>query len=141
MDAFTERITQIANERLAGIELVPELAIDYEISLNKLKPEHIPGILSDIAQLEPTGNNNPDALFCSRNCKVSRAWAVGDGRHLKLTLGAGNHQFDAIAFNQGQWLKDMPSYVDVAYAFEINTYQGRQSLQLNIRDIKASEQA
>ena len=141
MDAFTERITRIAHERLEGVELVPELAIDYEISLNKLKPEHIPGILSDIAQLEPTGSNNPDALFCSRNCKVSRAWAVGDGRHLKLTLGAGNHQFDAIAFNQGQWLKEMPSYVDVAYAFEINTYQGRQSLQLNIRDIKASEQA
>ncbi len=141
MDAFTERITRIAHERLAGVELVPELAIDYEISLNKLKPEHIPGILSDIAQLEPTGSNNPDALFCSRNCKVSRAWAVGDGRHLKLTLGAGIQQFDAIAFNQGQWLKEMPSYVDVAYAFEINTYQGRQSLQLNIRDIKASEQA
>jgi len=29
--------------------------------------------------------------------------------------------------------------MDVAYAFEINTYQGRQSLQLNVKDIKASE--
>lgn len=138
---FSERINEVANRTLAGYELVPELAIDYEISLDRLRPEHIPGILSDIAQLEPTGTHNPDALFCSRNCKVARAWLVGDGRHLKLALGAGMHQFDAIAFNQGHWLEAMPSHLDVAYAFEINSYQGRQSLQLNIRDIKASETA
>ena len=136
---FSERLNQIARDTLAGMELVPELAIDYEISLDRLKPERVPGILSDIAQLEPTGTHNPDALFCSRNCKVMRAWGVGDGRHLKLTLGADTHQFDAIAFNQGYWLADLPSHVDVAYAFEINSYQGRQSLQLNVRDIKASE--
>jgi len=33
----------------------------------------------------------------------------------------------------------LPEYLDVAYTFEINNYQGRQSLQLNVRDIKASE--
>ena len=141
LHTFTERITQIARERLAGMELAPELSIDYDISLDRLKPEHIPGILSDIAQLEPTGTNNPDALFCSRNCRVAKAYAVGDGRHLKLTLGSGLHQFDAIAFNQGHWMQDMPAYVDIAYAFEINSYQGRQSLQLNVKDIKASEQS
>lgn len=139
IEAFTERIIKIARERLAGIDLAPELFIDYEISLDKLKPEHIPGILADIAQLEPTGSNNPDALFSSRNCKVTRAYAVGDGRHLKLTLGADFHQFDAIAFNQGHWMQNLPEYVDVAYTFEINDYQGRQSLQLNIKDIKVSE--
>jgi hypothetical protein len=32
----------------------------------------------------------------------------------------------------------MPQYIDVAYTFEINDYQGRQSLQLNVKDIKAS---
>ena len=139
LEAFSERITSIAHKRLDGIELAPELSIDYEISLDRLKPEHIPGILSDITQLEPTGTSNPDALFCSRNCRVARAYTVGDGRHLKLSLGAGLHQFDAIAFNQGHWMENMPQHVDVAYTFEINTYQGRQSLQLNVKDIKASE--
>lgn len=139
LNAFTERVTQIARERLSGMELAPVLSIDYDISLDRLKPEHIPGILSDIAQLEPTGTNNPDALFSSRNCRVARAYAVGDGRHLKLSLGSGMHQFDAIAFNQGHWMQNMPAYVDIAYAFEINSYQGRQSLQLNIKDIKASD--
>jgi len=139
LEAFSERITRIAHEKLDGMELAPELWIDYEISLDRLKPEHIPGILSDIAKLEPTGTSNPDALFCSRNCRVARAYTVGDGRHLKLSLGSGLHQFDAIAFNQGHWMQDMPQYMDVAYAFEINTYQGRQSLQLNVKDIKASE--
>ena len=137
-EAFSDRITQIARDCLSGMELAPDLSIDYEIALDRLRPEHIPNILSDIAQLQPTGINNPDALFCSRNCRVARAWAVGEGRHLKLSLGSGAHQFDAIAFNQGHWMEDMPQYIDVAYAFEINDYQGRQSLQLNVKDIKAS---
>ena len=69
-EAFSDRITQIARDCLSGMELAPDLSIDYEIALDRLRPEQIPNILSDIAQLQPTGINNPDALFCSRNCRV-----------------------------------------------------------------------
>jgi hypothetical protein len=30
----------------------------------------------------------------------------------------------------------MPDRVDLLYHFELNEYQGRQSLQLNVRDIR-----
>ncbi len=133
-----DRLNAYAREKLEGMELAPVLGIDREIALEKIRSEHVPGILEDVDQLEPTGRENPEAVFCSRNLRVVRARAVGDGQHLKLTLRAGSSDYDAIAFRQGHWLENMPDMVDIAYTFEVNSYMGRQTLQLNIKDIKAS---
>ena len=134
--AFHKRIIEIARESFKGIDLTPVLHIDYEIALEKLQPEHFPGILEAVEQLEPTGASNPSALFCSRNCRVVRANAVGKGEHLKLVLRAGNNQLDAIAFRQGSLLENLPDFVDIAYTFEINEFNGRSTMQLNVRDIQ-----
>ena len=136
--AFQERLITIARDSFKGIDLTPVLHIDYEIALEKLQPEHFPGILQAVDQLEPTGASNPSALFCSRNCRVLRANTVGKGEHLKLLLGAGNNQLEGIAFRQGALLETLPDYVDIAYTFEINEFNGRSTMQLNVRDIQPS---
>lgn len=137
-EAFSQRLNQIASQQLDGFELMPVLHIDYDISLDRLRPEHIPGILSDVAKLEPTGHKNPDALFSSHHCKVLRARTVGNGAHLKFSVRDGQQEFDAIAFRQGHWATDMPDYVDIAYAIDINDYMGMRNVQLNVKDIKKS---
>ncbi len=134
--AFLDRLVGIARESFKGLELTPALHIDYEIALEKLQGEHFPGILDAVEQLEPTGASNPSALFCSRNVRVLRANTVGKGEHLKLVLGAGSNQLDAIAFRQGALLENLPDYVDIAYTFEINEFNGRSTMQLNVRDIQ-----
>lgn len=134
--AFQERLIDIARESFMGLDLMPALHIDYEIALEKLQAEHFPGILDAVKQLEPTGALNPGALFCSRNIRVLRANTVGKGEHLKLVLGAGSNQLDAIAFRQGALLETLPDYVNIAYTFEINEFNGRSTMQLNVRDIQ-----
>jgi len=134
--AFQERLMDIARESFMGLDLTPALHIDYEISLEKLQADHFPGILDAVEQLEPTGAFNPGALFCSRNIRVLRANTVGKGEHLKLVLGAGSNQLDAIAFRQGAMHENLPDYVDIAYTFEINEFNGRSTVQLNVRDIQ-----
>lgn len=141
LPALLERLNSQARKTLAGLELAPVLGIDREILLDKLRAEHVPGIMEDVGLLEPTGRGNPEALFCSRNLQVKQARTVGDGQHLKLTLRAGTKDYDAIAFRQGYWLEEMPDLVDIAYAFDINNYMGRQTLQLNVKDIKPSVDA
>ena len=139
LPALLERLNSLASRQLAGMELTPELFIDYDIALDKLKAEHIPEIMDDVSRLEPTGVRNPEALFCSRGLQVVNPRALSDGQHLKMLLRAGINTYEGIAFRQGYWLKSLPPVVDVAYTFEINEYQGRQSLQLNIRDIRPAE--
>ena len=139
LPALLERLNSLASRQLAGMELTPELFIDYDIALDKLKAEHIPEIMDDVSRLEPTGVRNPEALFCSRGLRVVNPRALSDGQHLKMLLRAGINTYEGIAFRQGYWLKSLPPVVDVAYTFEINEYQGRHSLQLNIRDIRPAE--
>lgn len=137
VDAFVERINQVATEKLGDMTLLPILRIDYDIDLARLKPEHIPGILNDVAQLEPTGHKNPDALFSSHHCQALRVRTVGNGgAHLKFSVRDGQQEFDAIAFRQGHWVNNMPEYIDIAYTVEINEYMGMRNVQLNVKDIK-----
>jgi single-stranded-DNA-specific exonuclease len=140
--ALIERLDNIVHRELAGIDLQPVLEIDREIRLDKLNGDYIAGIFNDLHQLEPTGRGNPEPVFASYNVAVRQAKTVGrDGKHLKLTLQAGKSRYDAIAFQQGHWAADMPEQVDIVYRFEENVYMGRVNLQLNIKDIKASDEA
>jgi single-stranded-DNA-specific exonuclease len=140
--ALIERLDNIVHRELAGIDLQPVLEIDREIRLDKLNGDYIAEIFNDLHQLEPTGRGNPEPVFASYNVAVRQAKTVGrDGKHLKLTLQAGKSSYDAIAFQQGHWAADMPEQVDIVYRFEENVYMGRVNLQLNIKDIKASDKA
>jgi hypothetical protein len=39
----------------------------------------------------------------------------------------------------GHWLGRLPRYIDIAYHFELNEWNGREQLQLNLCDLKPSE--
>ncbi len=133
LDVLRSRLKTIVEEQLGGQDLRPTLPADAEISLSALKPD----LLKHLDLLQPTGYGNPDAVFVSRNVKVSSSRAVGaDGKHLKLTVNDGAITFDAIGFRLGHLLTELSPRVDVIYTFEINEFNGRKTFQLNLKDIK-----
>ncbi|MEW6085006.1 MAG: single-stranded-DNA-specific exonuclease RecJ [Chloroflexota bacterium] len=130
------RLKTIAKVKLEGKDLRQTLSADMELPLADMNF----GVLKHLAYLEPTGYGNPDAIFVSRDVKVRAFRAVGsDGRHLKLTLEDGPAlTYDAIGFRMGGMAKSLPPRVDVMYTLEANEYNGRTSLQLNLKDLKAA---
>ena len=132
---LVERLKAIVASQLSGLVLRPVLKIDAEATLSDLSVE----LLRELDELQPTGIGNPQALFLSRGVKVLRSNTVGqEGGHLKLVVSDGHITYDAIAFRQGSWHEQMPGYIDIVYAYEINEFNGRQALQLNVRDIRRS---
>jgi single-stranded-DNA-specific exonuclease len=130
------RLKSIAKEKLGGKDLRQTLTADMEVSLPELNFD----VLKHLAYLEPTGYGNPDAVFVSRDVKVKASRTVGaDARHLKLTLederGAA---FDSIGFRLGHLRDSLPARVDVLYTLEANEWNGKTSLQLNLKDVKAA---
>lgn len=133
LEALKGRLKTIAGEQLSGLDLRPTLAADLEVPLADLRPE----LLKHLDYLQPTGYGNPEAVFVSRNVQVKSARSVGaEAKHLKLAVSDGRLTFDAIGFRLGHLLGDLPPRVDILYTFESNEYNGRSSLQLNLKDIK-----
>jgi single-stranded-DNA-specific exonuclease len=131
---LVSRLKQIAKDQLCMKDLRQTLSADMEVSLSELNFE----LLKLLAFLEPTGYGNPDAVFVSRNVKVKFARTVGsEGKHLKLTFeDERGMSYDSIGFRLGHLKPDLPQRVDVLYHIEANEFNGRRTLQLNLKDVK-----
>lgn len=137
LKALETRLLQLAETGLRDQDLRPMLVYDADVNINQLSEE----LLNELEQLEPTGHMNPSPVLMSRNVYVKECRTVGaDGKHLKLKLAcAGKRDLDAIGFNLGEWMSQMPKLVDVAYQLEMNVWNGSRSLQLNLQDIRPAE--
>jgi single-stranded-DNA-specific exonuclease len=130
------RLKQIAEQQLANVDLRPTLIADADVSLSELNSR----LLEQLAWFEPTGYGNPEPVFVSRNVRVNSSRVVGtDAKHLKLNVTDGFSQYDAIGFRLGALQSNLPDHVDMVFTFELNEFNGRKNLQLNVRDIKPSE--
>jgi single-stranded-DNA-specific exonuclease len=135
LEALKKQLKSIAGEQIGGRDLRQTLNADAEVRLSDLQPE----LLKHLDAFQPTGYGNPEAVFVSRDVRVTQARAVGsEGRHLKLVVTDGYVTFDAIGFRLGHLQAELPLKVDLLYTFETNEYNGRTNLQLNLRDVKAA---
>jgi single-stranded-DNA-specific exonuclease len=92
--------------------------------------------------MAPFGPANMRPVFASIGVVDSGRCRIVGEDHLKLALhppGRPERAIDAIAFRQGRHLDMVKSGepFSVLYTIEENEWQGRKSLQLNIKDIKA----
>jgi single-stranded-DNA-specific exonuclease len=133
---LVSRLKEIAKDQLGSLDLRQTLTADMEVPLSDLNFD----VLKHLLFLEPTGYGNPEAAFVSRNIKVKAARTVGaDGKHLKLTVeDERGASVDAIGFRLGHLKENLPPKIDVLYRFETNEFNGRRTLQLNLKDLKAA---
>jgi len=136
LENFVKRMKEIARQKLSGLDLQPVIRIDTEIQLRDLKPELLPYL----DQMQPSGQDNPEPMFESKNLRVIQKKTVGaDSSHLKMVLTDGQITFDAIGFRLAHHLPAIKDHVDIVYNFSKNTFNDRTSLQLMIRDLKPSQ--
>ena len=135
---LVSRLQEIASEELANQELQPVLHADMELYLRQLPDD----ILEGINKIEPTGQENPDVVFISRNVTVLNRRRVGaDKRHLSLTVSDNGKTYRAIAFKLGHMNDLIKNKIDIMYSVKANYYNGQTSTQLHIQDIKIPGQS
>ena len=117
-------------------ELVPVIKVDNEITMKDMKLE----VVKDLNKLEPFGEANKMPVFMYRNLRINSIRALSEGKHLKLTLKNDNLVFDAIGFNMGYLTEEflLGDRIDIVGSLEINKYNGRESIQINLKDIRKS---
>ncbi|MGD0750670.1 MAG: single-stranded-DNA-specific exonuclease RecJ [Anaerolineales bacterium] len=133
LEELKKRLKSIAEEKLGSKDLRQTLNADAVLPLSDLRSE----LLSYLDYLQPTGYGNQEAVFVTRNVRVTHSRAVGvEGKHLKLSVTDGHVTLDAIGFRLGYLQAELPLNVDLMYTFESNDFNGRRSLQLNLRDVR-----
>ena len=130
-----ERLLKLADVQLAGVDLRPRINIDAEVQLRDMTNN----IYSHIQKLEPFGQGNPVPVLLSRAIKVVNCRTMGTtGEHLRLRLEQNGSIWDAVAFSCGENLPEIKSPLDIVYQVELDQWNGRSTLRLNILDFAPS---
>lgn len=134
-EEFKQKLEQIAKEKHIE-EIVPILKIDAQISLDEINKD----MVDSLKELEPFGEENKTPLFAFKNLKIDSIRALSEGKHLKLTLKDNKNIVNAIGFNLGELANDykIGDKVDVVGNLEINSFNGVDNIQINIKDLMKS---
>ena len=116
--------------------IIPVIKIDEKIQLPDISIQDI----KDLELLEPFGEGNKMPLFQISNVKIYSIRALSEGKHLKLSLKDDNTIVNAIGFNLGSLANEycIGDKISVAGTLEINRYNGVESVQINIKDLRRS---
>ena len=139
---FIERFEEYVSGTITAEQMIPKVDIDMEIRFSDIDSK----FYSILQQFQPFGPENMAPVFMTKNVYDTGAGRVvgSSGEHLKLDLcseDTGTNSIPAIAFGMGNKheLTAGGGPVDIAYSVEMNEYKGIRNLQLNIKDIRASD--
>lgn len=135
LQQFKEELEKIADEQHIE-EITPVIKIDAKVNLSEINKN----MVESLKMLEPFGEANKMPIFLFKNLKIDSIRALSEGKHLKLTLKDNNVIVSAIGFNLGELANDyrIGDKIDVVGTLEINTFNGVDNIQINIKDIMKS---
>lgn len=135
---FQDRFEEVVAASITEELLTPEVEIDAELELKEIDRK----FYRILQQFAPFGPENMAPQFLSRSvsARAGGSRIVGNG-HLKLNIQDPMDpriSFDAIAFGLGDKYELVRSGrpFDVVYSIETNEWNGKVSLQLNVKDLK-----
>ncbi len=137
VDAFAARFNEVAKSLLTAEDLVPEIRVDLEVSIDRMDEK----IEALFRHFEPFGIGNPSPVLLARNVTIARPPRLIGHDGLKLSLDTGTGSLDAIGWGFGPRAAEFQpgSKVDIAFRLERDEYRGESYLQARVADIRASE--
>lgn len=144
--ALRERLSSVAWEWLKPDDFRPKQRIDASVEWEDLTP----GLVAELESLAPFGPANPEPTLLLRRLIPVDPRIVGNN-HLKFSVKKPNARsgpsmnpsFDAIGFRMGDRMGLFRNgvTVDLVFTPERNTWQGRERLQLRVKDLRVAGEA
>lgn len=133
IERFRKRLNE--NCTLTEEDLRPKVVIDVPMPVSYISRE----LVEQLSLLEPFGKGNVKPLFAQKNLSVLNLRIFGKNHNvakMKLTDGSGT-SVDAVYFGEAEKFAEFVKNherISVTYYPEINSYQGRETLQTVIRN-------
>lgn len=133
---FDKMINEYAKSVMTEEILTPKIFIDSVISVSDVNLKNAYALRIT----EPYGIKNPQAVFCIKNAKISHIRNMADKPHSFVTLSdeSGNLTFPAFGLKDKILCFAEGEFVDICGSLNVNVYNGNESAQFIIRDIRAA---
>jgi single-stranded-DNA-specific exonuclease len=143
LDVFKNRFEEVVTQTISIEDKTPIQKIDVSIHLDEIhgseSPHLIPRLKKMIEVFEPHGPGNMKPVFHTANLFATDSRILKDS-HLKLKVIQPNSrlQYEAIGFNLGHKEPEAARGIpfEMAYTLETNEFNGKKSIQLNIKDLR-----
>lgn len=141
---FILKFEEIVSNTIQPTDLIPQETVDLEIGFDEIfnREENrmkIPRLKRILNQLAPHGPGNMKPVFMTRNV-YSKDVRLLKEAHLKLSVTQPNTDIviEAIGFNMPEKMELVAAGLpfDILYTLESNIWKERETLQLNIKDIR-----
>ena len=128
------RFNDLARATLPTEALQPALKLDGEVSLAEISFD----FLQMVERLNPIGLGNPPVQLAARGLRCTqpvRRFGTQQ-QHVRFTVSDGRASHQALWWNCER--AELPECFDLAFAPELNEYNGSVSIQLKVLDLKAN---
>jgi single-stranded-DNA-specific exonuclease len=136
IERFREAFRKIAANRLTPRDLQPVLVVDAALAPHEVTRD----LMDELAMLEPWGHANAEPTLIALGVEVRDARRMGrEGQHLKLHVAEpGCDAVEAVLWNAGPHADSIGigDRLDVCFSPQVNTYNGRERMQLRIEDAR-----
>ncbi len=143
IDEFRDAFNDVVRELMTDEIRTPELKIDARIDFTELTPRFF-RILKEFA---PYGPGNMRPVFLTSDVEVVGPARIVGKDHLRFRVKQHGTAIDAIGFNLGRLLKEMPAgngTIDIVYSVDEHEWparaaqdpQGATTPQLKIKDLR-----
>jgi single-stranded-DNA-specific exonuclease len=131
-----EDLIRFAEDTLAPADLRPTLAIDAVVRLRDITPT----LAADLDGLAPYGPGNPTPVLCARNVQITSPPRLLGAhlQHARFRAVQDGTSLDVIAFQMAEEVTAMSKVpaLDLAFTVAINSWQGRHSVELQLRALR-----
>lgn len=139
IDGFTEAFEEYACRCLSPEQLIPRRRIDAETTLGALGYS----VVDLLEKMAPFGAGNPRPVLAVRGCRLAcPPRRMGrSGQAVSLLLSQNKTALRAVGFDMGDLADHLlgQETIDVAAEPMLNTYQGRTTVELRLRDVAWEE--
>jgi len=149
IDEFKKAFNEIASNEITAEQMIPEIEVDAEITLEELNEK----IIKILSFFEPFGPDNMAPVFVTRDLQI-----IGEVRftnkantHIfKVMENDSKKIFESIFFNSPEYRYDEKTdpegigkiktgnYCDICYSVDKSFWNGREYTKLRIRDMVLS---
>lgn len=136
LEAFKIAFENAVAERITPEQMVPEILINAVLPLDQINLQ----FFNIIAQMEPFGPENMRPLFIAKNVRDNGYSKLVKEAHISFSLRQGNNSVRGIGYNMPDKIDIVKSGkpFDIVFQLQLNEWQGTQSVQMQVIDLKTT---